>query len=78
MQISVQAAEGKLGQLIEAARAGEEVIIAEGELPVARIVAVPGKKQFIFGSLKGLVDGDQPDFFEPMGEEELALWEGQS
>ncbi|KSV75275.1 hypothetical protein N182_26385 [Sinorhizobium sp. GL2] len=48
-----------------------EIVIAKG----TRIVAIPQSK-FTVGLLKGKVTGQGPDFFKPMSEDELALWEG--
>jgi antitoxin (DNA-binding transcriptional repressor) of toxin-antitoxin stability system len=78
MQVTIQAADGQLEKLIDAAQAGEEVIIADGDTPVAKLVALqePKKRPFRFGILEGQL-GEGPDFLEPMSEEELALWEGR-
>ena len=76
MQFTVHAAKTHLSRLIEAALAGEEVIIAKGKTPVAKIVALP-RSGFKIGVLEGQVMGEGPDFFEPMSEEDVALWEGQ-
>ena len=74
MEVSVQAAKLSLPELIEAAMAGEDVVLAENGEPVAKIVAIKRKK-FQVGMLQGQF-GDGPDFFEPMSDAELALWEG--
>lgn len=76
MQVTIHAAKTNLSKLIEAALAGEEVVIAKGKTPVVRLVPVP-KRTFKFDTLEGKLTGPEPDFFEPMGEEELALWEGR-
>lgn len=75
MQVTIHNAKTNLSKLIEAAKAGEEVVIAKGKTPVARIVAIP-QSNFTVGLLKGKVAGQAPDFFTPMSEDELALWEG--
>jgi len=75
MLVTVHAAKTNLSKLIEAALAGEEVIIAKGKRPVVRIVPVP-QNGFTIGLLKGQLTGSGPDFFEPMSDDELALWEG--
>ena len=75
MQVTVHAAKTNLSKLIEAALAGEEVVIAKGKRPVVKIVPVP-QNGFTIGLLKGQLTGPGQDFFEPMGEDELALWEG--
>ena len=76
---TLKAAAAQLPKLIARAEAGEEIIIARGTKPVAMIVSIQakskGKRQF--GRLKGLVKIG-PEFFEPLPEEELKLWEGDS
>ena len=76
MQFTIHKAKTHLSKLIEAALKGEEVIIARGSEPVVKIVPVEKKPGFKIGTLKGKVPPGGPDFFEPMSEEELALWEG--
>ncbi|MCO5118051.1 MAG: type II toxin-antitoxin system prevent-host-death family antitoxin [Burkholderiaceae bacterium] len=78
MLVSVHAAKTNLSKLIEAALAGEEVVIAKGKRPVVRIVPVATRSGFTIGLLKGQLAGPGPDFFEPMSEDELALWEGRA
>lgn len=78
MQFTIHAAKTNLSKLIEAALAGEEVVIANGKRPVVRIVPVAAPGGFIIGLLKDKLAGTGPDFFEPMSEDELALWEGQA
>jgi antitoxin (DNA-binding transcriptional repressor) of toxin-antitoxin stability system len=75
MKVSVQVAKSKLTELIDAALAGEEVVIDKDSSTSVKIVPLPKKKPFKFGLLKGKVH-NVPDFFEPMSEEDLALWEG--
>jgi antitoxin (DNA-binding transcriptional repressor) of toxin-antitoxin stability system len=77
MQVTVHAAKTQLSRLIEAALAGEDVVIARGAKPVVRLVAIP-QGRFKVGILKDEVGHSTPDFFEPMDEDELALWEGRS
>lgn len=75
MQVTVHAAKTNLSKLIEAALAGEEVVIARGRQPVVRLVPVV-RRRFTVGLLQGQIAGAGPDFFAPMDEEDLALWEG--
>ena len=77
MIVKMHQAKTQLSKLIAAALAGEEVVIARGSEPVVRLTPVKPvrttKRQF--GLYKGqfaLTDA----FFEPLPEEELALWEG--
>ena len=74
-QVTIHAAKTHLSKLIEAALAGEEVVIAKGNKPVVRLVAIPQGK-FKIGILKGQLSGPGPDFLEPMDESDLAAWEG--
>ena len=74
-QFTVHAAKTNLSKLIEATLAGEDVVIARGDKPVVRLVAIPQGK-FKLGLLEGQL-GEGPDFLAPMDEEDLALWEGR-
>jgi prevent-host-death family protein len=75
MQFTVHAAKTNLSKLIDAALSGEEVVIAKGSRPVVKIVPIE-QTPFKIGILRDQVTGNGPDFFEPMSEEDLALWEG--
>ena len=66
MQVTVHAAKTNLSKLIEAALRGEEVIIARGDKPVVKLVAIP--KKFIYDLMADKLEGPVPDFFEPMDE----------
>ena len=71
---TIHDAKTNLSKLVARAEAGEEVVLARGKQPVARIVpfAAPAKRKF--GRLKGK-GSVGPEFFEPLPEEELKLWE---
>ncbi|CAA7612168.1 type II toxin-antitoxin system Phd/YefM family antitoxin [Magnetospirillum sp. UT-4] len=73
-RVSIHAAKTNLSKLIEAALNGEEVVIARGSKPVVRLVPVI-QGSFKIGLLKGQL-GDGPDFFEPLDDSDLDLWEG--
>jgi len=45
---------------------------------MVKIVPVAIRSGFTIGLLKGELAGTGPDFFEPMSEADLALWEGQA
>ena len=49
-------------------------MLARGKEPVARIVPVAPKPKRKFGRLKGK-GSIGPEFFEPLPEDELKLWE---
>jgi len=80
--VTVHHAKTHLSKLIAAAERGEEVVIARGNKPAVRMVPVvieppaPPRIPRVPGRLKGLVSLDD-SFFEPMSEEDLALWEGE-
>jgi prevent-host-death family protein len=75
--VTIHAAKTQLSKLIARVEAGEEVIIARRDRPVARLVPVePARPKRRFGSMKGKV-WVGPEFFEPLPEEELRLWEGE-
>ena len=75
MIVKVHQAKTQLSKLIAAALAGEEVVIARGDEPVVRLTPIaPVKKPRVPGRLKGqfvLTDA----FFDPLPQEELALWD---
>lgn len=75
MLVTVHNAKTNLSKLIEAALAGEEVVIARGRTPVVRLVAIK-QQGFRFGLLEGQLEGELPDFLEPLDEDELNAWEG--
>ena len=73
-------AKTNLSELVKQAQHGEEVIITSGrsKQPVARLEAVHpvGKKRLGVLETPGFVLTDA--FFEPLPEEELRLWSGES
>jgi antitoxin (DNA-binding transcriptional repressor) of toxin-antitoxin stability system len=91
MEATMHQAKTQLSKLVKMAIAGEEVILTHGRkrvpavrlvpvgtaLPVSEITSFPafkdGKRPI--GLYKGLIDIG-PEFFEPLPDEELALWEG--
>ena len=74
--VTIHTAKTHLSRLIARAEAGEEIIIARGRKPVAKLVPISAPRtKRVFGSLKGQLTVG-PEFFEPMSEEELALWYG--
>jgi antitoxin (DNA-binding transcriptional repressor) of toxin-antitoxin stability system len=71
-------AKTQLSKLVERALAGEEVILTHGRnrTPKVKLVPVnaPIQHQRPIGLYKGQIDIG-PEFFDPLPEEELALWE---
>ena len=75
--VNVHEAKTNLSRLLAQVEAGEEVVIARNGKPVARLVPVRKRGKRRPGSMAGLFT--VPDsFFDPLPEEELAAWEGNS
>lgn len=73
--VTIHQAKTNLSRLIERACRGEEIVIARGSEPVARLVALSGKKgRRRPGALKGKLKVGS-EFFEPLPEKELKQWE---
>jgi prevent-host-death family protein len=74
--VTIHKAKTELSKLIEQALRGEEVIIARGRTPVARLVPYASEQpKRGFGSMRGRASIG-PEFWEPLPEEELKLWQG--
>ena len=76
--VTIHQAKTNLSRLIAEVLAGGDVVIARGRDPVVRLVPVTPIEapKRVFGRLKGLVSIDE-QFFEPLSDEELALWNGE-
>ncbi len=76
MIVKMHQAKTQLSKLIAAAVAGEDVVIARGSEPLVRLTPVKpiASKPRIPGRLKGKVAFDE-SFFDPLPDDELALWE---
>jgi len=56
-QVTIQKAQAHLVQLIQKALAGEEIVIAKGEVPLVKLVAVRnGRSERRIGEDKGIVE----------------------
>jgi antitoxin (DNA-binding transcriptional repressor) of toxin-antitoxin stability system len=80
MKATVAEARNHLPELLKKADAGEEVIITFGreKREAYRIIPIkpkPRKKRL--GFLEGIVPPPGPEFFEPLSDDELALWNGE-
>ena len=74
--VNVSQAKTQLSRLLARVEAGEEVTITRRGKPVARLIACKPRKERRPDRLKGKVV--IPDeFFDPLPEEELKLWEGR-
>ncbi len=72
--VTIHQAKTQLSRLIAAVEAGEEVVIARGKVPAAKLVPFAPLPKRMPGLWKGKIDIG-PEFFEPLSEEELTLWE---
>ena len=80
MEATMHEAKTSLSKLVARAKAGEEVILTNGKsrTPVARIVSISPVSEPLKERPLGLFKGEFeiPDsYFEPMSDEEIALWE---
>ncbi|OSQ40550.1 type II toxin-antitoxin system Phd/YefM family antitoxin [Thalassospira mesophila] len=71
--VKMHDAKSQLSALIRAAENGEDVVIARGNEPVARLVAIH-KHQRMPGMLKGMLD-IPAGVFDPLPDDELSAWE---
>ena len=90
MEATMHEAKTQLSKLVKSAISGEEIVLTSGRkrVPVARIVPIDSasplgeisaaeahkKGKRPIGLYKGQFEVG-PEFFEPLPEEELALWE---
>jgi prevent-host-death family protein len=73
--ITIHKAKTQLSRLIEKACRGESVVIARGDKPVARLIAIEDEHGHRKpGVLKGKIQV-VPDFSKPLLPEELEGWE---
>ena len=76
--VSVHEAKTHLSRLIERVLAGEEIVVTRNREPVVRLVPATarGEKPVRIGLLKGKIAFDD-SFFDPLPDDELALWNGE-
>jgi prevent-host-death family protein len=80
MNLNVADAKNKLPELIKAVEGGESVTICRRGVPVVDIVRTrkPARSSRKFGTLKGKIQILDPDWWKPMGPEEVdAFLEGR-
>ena len=80
MQVSVAEAKNKLPELIRAVEAGETVTICRRGTPVVNLVptTAPEPRKRKFGTLKGKIKINDPNWWKPMTDEEVdAFVEGR-
>jgi prevent-host-death family protein len=76
--VNIHDAKTNFSKLVEQAAAGEEIIIAKAGTPMARLVPLQKERRKIqFGLLKGKI-AVKPGFYDPITDEEIALFEGSA
>ncbi len=76
---NINEVKSRLSSYVERVEAGETILLCKRNVPVARICPIEKNETHapILGSAAG--QGQVlPEFYEPMTEEEWALWEGGS
>jgi prevent-host-death family protein len=78
MDVSVVDAKNKLTELIKAVEAGEPVTICRRGVPVVDLVPTkaPGKRPIKFGTMRNRIVINDPDWWKPMSDEEVAAFVG--
>jgi prevent-host-death family protein len=71
--VTIHQAKTNLSRLIARARAGEEIVIARGDVPVARLEPLAPPRRRKFGAMRGRARTGKA-FFEPLPAEELEAW----
>jgi len=80
--VTIHYAKTNLSRLLAEVEAGGEVVIARGKTPVGRLVPIQPTKTTKpirqAGMWKGRVGfGFSESFFDPLPDDELALWNGE-
>ncbi len=81
MQYSVHEAKTHFSKLLAAVAQGEEVIITSGRSKkrIAKLSRLEEPRKSPFGFAKDLLPNPlPPEFWDPLPEEELRLWNGES
>ena len=73
--VGVREAKARFSRLLARIEAGEEIVIARNGRPAARLIACKPRGKRRPGTLKGEIEIDD-GVFDPLQEEELAVWEG--
>jgi antitoxin (DNA-binding transcriptional repressor) of toxin-antitoxin stability system len=69
MQVTIHEAKTHLSKLIQKALVGEEIIIAKGQKPLVKLVALPeAQKQRRIGGAKGVILHMADNFDAPLPE----------
>jgi len=78
VSVSISEARAKLSKLVKLAKEGEEIVITAGrdKYPVARLVSLHPVEKKRLGACETPGFVIPKEFFDPLPEEELRLWDG--
>jgi antitoxin (DNA-binding transcriptional repressor) of toxin-antitoxin stability system len=79
IQATMFEAKTRLSELVKKAQRGERVVLTSGrdKIPVAQIIALDPPKERVLGVCYNPRFTMPADFFDPLPEEELKLWNGE-
>lgn len=77
--ITIDKAEKELAALVKRARSGEEIVISDGEEPGVKLTPLAAKPSYRGrGVLKDRAKVSDEDLFEPLPDDEIGRWQGES
>jgi prevent-host-death family protein len=81
--VNIQEAKNNFSKLLARAHAGEEIIICKAGKPYAKLISIAQPEERELGFLSHLFTEEELEAIdqalrEPIGEEELALWYGET
>lgn len=76
---NVHEAKTHFSRLVDRAHAGEEIVVAKAGVPYAKLVPIAPEapRRRVPGGWPQLAEIPDSVWFDPMPEDELALWEGK-
>ncbi len=78
MEFNVDQAKTQLSKLLDLAQEGEEVVITRNGRPVAELIPARKKGALVLGSARSTLLSESYEWWQPMTEEELRDWYGDS
>jgi len=70
--VNIHEAKTHFSRLVSRAHTGEEIIIAKAGKPYAKLIPLQPVEKRVPGIAKGALTSD---FFDPLPDDELAMWE---
>ncbi len=78
MEFNVHQAKTQFSKLLDLAQEGEEVVITRNGRPVAELIPARKKGALVLGSARSTLLSESDKWWQPMTEEELRDWYGDS